>query len=74
MTAEKSGKSQDIRKNIGPGPQSPPARDDAGKPRERDNAPVRGGKDAAAAKDRPINISTADDVDIDKNIPDENAG
>jgi len=72
MTAEKSGKSPDMRKNIGSGP---PAKDDAGKTRERSaGAPGRGGKMASPEKDQPINISTADDVDIDKNSPDEDAG
>ena len=76
MTAEKTSKSQDIRKNIGSSPPGPPAKDDASKTREHGSAGAlgRGGKAAAAAKDRPINISTADDVDIDKNIPGEDAG
>jgi len=76
MTAEKTSKSQDIRKNIGSSPPGPPAKDDAGKTREHGSAGAlgRGGKTASPEKDQPINISTADDVDIDKNIHGKDAG
>ena len=43
-----------------------------GVPHERrdSGAPDQGKEKASSDKDRPINISTADDVDIDPNSPD----
>lgn len=67
MATEKSDKSQDLKRNTGLGSPRPPAKDDAGEPHERGGAGAPGRK--PADEDQPINISTADDVDIDKNSP-----
>ncbi len=73
MTTQKSNKAEESQKSPASSPIDP-STSSAGVSHDGSNAGVPGsGSTEPSEKDRPINISTADDVDIDQSSPDEDA-
>lgn len=74
MTTQKSNKAEESQKSPASSPMDPSTSSGAGVSQDRSNTRTPGsGSTEPSEKDQPINISTADDVDIDQSSPDEDA-
>lgn len=74
MTTQKSNKAEESQKSPASSPMDPSTSSGAGVSHDGSSAGAPGsGSREPSEKDRPINISTADDVDIDQSSPEEDA-